>query len=249
LLHGAFDYSGAFDEIGPKLASNGFTALAFDQRGFGATRSRRHWCGIRRMIGDVADAVQFLRVRFGSLPVFVVGESMGADIAIQAAAAKEELGIAGLVLAAPGAVTDAFRRLLWGTLIRLLGYLAPKGEVNIERISGGEFTPAGAIRLLGDPLVLRSVRPAMASGLFDLAVSTVKAARRVKFPTLTMVGSKEDFLYEKCIGRLHRALAGQKSWRVFEGGPHLLLHWKRASIVLDEITDWISGQLGNTAPR
>src|SRR5262245_8921979 len=77
LLHGAFDYSGAFDEIGPKLAAQGLTALAFDQRGFGATRSRRHWCGIKRMTLDVADALAFLRSRFGALPVFIVGESMG----------------------------------------------------------------------------------------------------------------------------------------------------------------------------
>jgi acylglycerol lipase len=246
LLHGAFDYSGAFDEIGPELAAKGLTALAFDQRGFGATRSRRHWCGIKRMVADVADAVQFLRKRFGPLPVFIIGESMGADVAIQTAAAKEELGFAGLVLAAPGAVSDAFRRLLWGTLIRVLSYFAPKGEVNIERISGGEFTPAGAIRLLGDPLVLRSVRPAMASGLFDLAVTTVQAARRIQLPTLTMIGSKEDVLYEKCIAHLYRALRGPKSWRVFEGGPHLLLHWQNASTVLVAIIDWIDGQLGSS---
>lgn len=249
LLHGAFDYSGAFDEVGPNLASKGFTSLAFDQRGFGATRSRRHWCGIKRMTGDVADAVQFLRARFGSLPLFIVGESMGADVAIQTAAAREDLNLAGLVLAAPGAVTDAFRRLLWGTLIRIADYFAPKGELNIERISGGEFTPAGAIRLLGDPLVLRSVRPKMASGLFDLAVTTVQAARRVRLPTLTMIGSKEDVLYAKCIARLHRALAGRNTWRVFEGGPHLLLHWQHASTVLDEITGWIGGVLESSTPR
>src|SRR6202000_982036 len=99
LLHGAFDYSGAFDEIGPKLARQGLTALAFDQRGFGGTRSRRHWCGIERMTRDVADAVAFLRGRFGELPVFVVGESMGADIAVQAVA--RGLAVDGLVLAAP----------------------------------------------------------------------------------------------------------------------------------------------------
>ena len=70
LLHGAFDYSGAFDELGPKLAAQGFTALAFDQRGFGATRSRRRWCGTKRMVHDVVDAIRFLRDRNGALPLF-----------------------------------------------------------------------------------------------------------------------------------------------------------------------------------
>ena len=45
LLHGACDYSGAFDEIGPLFAARGFTALAIDQRGFGATSTRGKWRG------------------------------------------------------------------------------------------------------------------------------------------------------------------------------------------------------------
>ena len=72
----------------------------------------------------------------------------------------------------------------------------------------------------------------MASGLFDLAVSTVSAARKVKMPSLTMVGSKEDFLYTKCIGRLHDALAGSKMQKVYDGGPHLLFHWRHAKDVV-----------------
>jgi alpha-beta hydrolase superfamily lysophospholipase len=248
LLHGAFDYSGAFDEIGPKLAARGFSALAFDQRGFGATRSRRHWCGIKRMVQDVADSSLFLRQRFGDLPVFIVGESMGADIAIHTVAANPDINISGIVLAAPGAVSDAFRRLLWGTVIRLVSYFAPHSEINIERISGGDFTPAGAIRLLGDPLVLRGVRPAMASGLFDLAVLTNAAAAKVGIPALTMVGSKEDFLYTKCIERLHNALAGSKMLKVFEGGPHLLFHWHQADAVTDQMISWIEGQIDQAPP-
>lgn len=243
LLHGAFDYSGAFDEIGPEFARRGVTALAFDQRGFGGTPSRRHWCGIERMTLDVADAIAFLRARFGDLPVFVVGESMGADIAVQTVARGHGGEIAGLVLAAPGAVAGLFRRYLWSLAVRLWGLFAPRGEIDVIRLSGKDFTPAAAIRLLCDPMVLRSVRPAMASGLLELAVSTVVAARKVPAPTLTMVGSKEDFLYTTCVAALHGNLAGEKTWRIFDGGPHLLLHWQRKDDVLRVVTDWIEAKL------
>jgi acylglycerol lipase len=244
LLHGAFDYSGAFDEVGPKLAAQGYTALAFDQRGFGATRSRRHWCGTGRMVQDVMDAIRFLRERFGQLPLFVIGESMGADIAIQTVARGHGEEIAGLVLAAPGAVAGLFRRFFWSLVLRVWTFLAPKGEVDVVRIKAREFTPAGAIRLLGDPLVLRSVRPKMASGLLELAVSTVVAARKVQVPALTMIGSKEDLLYTTCIASLHANLAGDKTWHLFEGGPHLLFHWRRQDEVLRRATDWMAERLG-----
>ena len=88
----------------------------------------------------------------------------------------------------------------------------------------------------------------MAAGLFDLAVSTVSAARQVSVPTLTMIGSKEDFLYAKCIEHLHGALVGPKSWRVFEGGPHLLLHWRRAETVLVAFVEGIDAQLDESGP-
>ena len=195
LLHGAFDYSGAFDDIGPKFAARGITAFAYDQRGFGATRSRRHWCGRKRMVADAIDAVSFIRSRFDNLPVFIVGESMGAAIAVNAAAS--DLDISGIVLAAPGAIAGGLRRLFASLLVRLVEFFAPDSELTIERLSARELNASSAIRLLCDPMVLRGVRPGMAFGLLELAAAAVEAARKVTVPVLTMVGSKEDFLRTK----------------------------------------------------
>ncbi|MGD0143977.1 MAG: alpha/beta fold hydrolase [Rhizomicrobium sp.] len=247
LLHGAFDYSGAFDDIGPKFAARGLTAFAYDQRGFGATRSRRHWCGRKRMVEDAIDAVSYIRTRYGSLPLVIVGESMGAAVAVHAAASAPNLDISGLVLSAPGAVAGAFRRMFVSLLIRLIDRFVPDGELTIERMSARELTPAAAIRLLCDPMVLRGVRPRMAFGLLELAATAVDAARKVSVPALTMVGSKEDFLRTKCIAQLHKLLAGDKTWREFEGGPHLLLHWQNGSEVLCAVLAWIDARIGRAA--
>lgn len=244
LLHGAFDYSGAFDDIGPKFAARGIAAFAYDQRGFGATRSRRHWCGRKRMVKDAIDAISFIRTRYGNLPVFIVGESMGAAIAVNAAASAPDLDISGIVLAAPGAIAGGLRRMLASLLVRLVEFFAPDSELTIERLSARELNASSAIRLLCDPMVLRGVRPRMAFGLLELAAAAVEAARKVTVPVLTMVGSKEDFLRNKCIAQLHKSLAGTKTWREFEGGPHLLLHWQEADKVLTEVLGWIEARLG-----
>jgi alpha-beta hydrolase superfamily lysophospholipase len=249
LLHGAFDYSGAFDDIGPKFAARGITAFAYDQRGFGATRSRRHWCGRKRMVKDAIDAISFIRTRYGNLPLFIVGESMGAAIAVNAAASAADLDVSGIVLAAPGAIAGGLRRLFASLLVRLVEFFAPESELTIERLSARELNASSAIRLLCDPMVLRGVRPRMAFGLLELAAAAVEAARKVTVPTLTMVGSKEDFLRNKCIAQLHKSLAGEKTWREFEGGPHLLLHWQEADKVLAEVLAWIEARIGKTAAR
>ncbi len=232
LLHGAFDYSGAFDEIGPKLAERGLTALAIDQRGFGATASRGTWRGKARLVKDAIEAVLFLRMRFGTLPTFIIGESMGAAVAVHAAARAPDLDLAGLVLAAPGAVAGTLRRIFGAALARLLHRFAPDSEIVFERMSGWELTATSAIRLLSDPLVLRAARPATVIGLLELSAHAVDMARRVHVPTLTMVGSKEDVLRTTCIARLHRALKGEKTWEEFANGPHLLFHWQHGDRVL-----------------
>jgi alpha-beta hydrolase superfamily lysophospholipase len=243
LLHGAMDYSGAFDEIGPLFAGRGFTAMAIDQRGFGATTSRGKWRGKNRMIRDAVEAVLLLRRREGDGPVFIVGESMGAALAVHVASRAPDLGLAGIVLAAPGAVSGTWRRMLGTLLTRVLHFFAPSSGIVIERMSAWDFTPAAAIRLLSDPMVLRRIKPGMLFGLFKLSRSAVDEAEHVRVPALTMVGGREDLLREDCIKRLHHNLAGEKEWARFKRGPHLLLHWKRSDRVLGKIFSWIESRL------
>ncbi|HEY4939949.1 MAG TPA: alpha/beta fold hydrolase [Rhizomicrobium sp.] len=244
LLHGACDYSGAFDEIGPLLAARGLTAMAIDQRGFGATSTRGKWRGKNRMIRDAIEAVLFLRMRYGqTLPVFVLGESMGAALAVHVASRAPDLDLAGLVLSAPGAISGTWRRLFGTAITRILRWLAPGSGIVLERLSAWEFTPAAAIRLLSDPMVMRRIGPAALFGLFKLSRSAVDEADHVRVPVLTMTGTKEDVLRLDCIRRLHDGLAGDKTWESFEGGPHLLLHWQHNGRVLDKVVAWLEARL------
>ena len=244
LLHGATDYCGAFDEIGPEFVGHGITALAIDQRGFGATSTRGKWRGKGRMIRDAIETIDYLRNRFGKeLPVFILGESMGAALAVHVASRAPDLGLAGIVLAAPGAISGTWRRMFGHALTRVLRFFMPNSSIVIERISAWEFTPGSAIRLLSDPMVLRRVHPATLFGLFKLSRSAVDEAEHVRIPSLTMIGGKEDLLREDCIKRLYAGLAGDKQWTRFKNGPHLLLHWKNRDKVLSRVFAWIDGQL------
>lgn len=247
LLHGAFDYSAAFDEIGPRLARRGFTALAIDQRGFGATASRGTWAGAGRMVEDAGEAATFLRGRIPApAPLFLLGESMGGAVAIHAAAERTFPPLHGLVLAAPGALASAFRQRLLGWLARATRAVAGDAELVFERLSGWELTPAAAVRLIGDPLVMRSIRPEMLSGMADLAFESLDHAKLVETSVLTMVGAHDQIIRRGCIRQLFDNLPGEKTWRVVPDAPHLLLHWRRSVEVLREATRWMSARLSRS---
>jgi acylglycerol lipase len=250
LLHGAFDYAAAFDEIGPRLARQGFAALAIDQRGFGATASRGRWAGAARLTRDAAEASQFLISRTRApVPLFILGESMGGAIAVHAAGSSNFPQVRGLVLAAPGALSSGFRQRLLVLLAAAARTLAGDAEFVFERLSGWELTPAAAIRLIGDPLVMRRIRPDMLSGMAELALSAVDEAVRVSAPVLTMVGARDELVRQACIRRLFDNLTGEKSWRVVAEAPHLLLHWRRSNEVLREMVRWMAAQIDPGRPR
>jgi acylglycerol lipase len=247
LLHGAFDYSAAFDEIGPRLVRRGFSALAIDQRGFGATTSRGHWAGSERMAADAVEAAGFLMGRMPArLPLFIFGESLGGAAAIHAAAGRTIPQLQGLVLAAPGALASAFRQRLLGWIAAAARALAGDAELVFERLSGWDLTPAAAIRLIGDPLVLRRVRPDVLSGMADLAFASLEEAKKMSLPALVMVGDRDEIICRSCIRRMFDNLGGEKTWRVVPEAPHLLLHGRRSSEVLREATRWMSDRLPAT---
>lgn len=244
LLHGACDYSGAFDEIAPKLAERGFTCLAYDQRGFGATASRGEWAGTDRMVDDVSDAITFLRGRVGNtLPLFILGESMGGAMAVHAAAAFPNRGIDGLVLLAPGALASTLWKLIYRWSARLIHALARNCEIVFERESGNELSASSAIRLMSDPLVMRGIKPEIFMGLLALGTDAVRKAREVRIPVLTLIAGRDDLLRKACIRHLHDNLAGEKTCRLVEDAPHLLLHWRGGDSVLREARHWLLNRL------
>jgi len=244
LLHGAFDYAAAFDEIGPKLARQGFTALAIDQRGFGATRSRGTWSGSSRMTEDARDAARFLLERTGrETPLFVLGESLGGAVAVHAAAIGNLPELRGLVLVAPGALASRMRQRLLAFVAIAVRLVAGDSEIVFERLAGWELTPAAAIRLIGDPLVMRRIRPEMLCGMAELAQSAVSEAASVATPVLTMVGERDELVRLACVRRLFENFAGEKCWQVVPGAPHLLLHWRRSNEILREAVAWMTAQL------
>ena len=244
LLHGCCDYSGAFDDIAPKLAVRGYSCLAYDQRGFGATASRGNWTSKDRIVADVRDAILFFRVRTKcELPLFIIGESMGGSVAVHTAATYSDLEVRGLVLVAPGALGSILRNTLYGWLIRTLRLFARRSEIVVERNDIEVLTSSAAIRLLGDPMAMQSIPAELLAGVIAMSYAAVSAATKVHTPTLTMIAGKDDLLRSACVRQLHENLNGPKAWMPVKNAPHLLLHSVHGGIALGYIRRWIKNHL------
>jgi len=245
LLHGACDYSAAFEELGAFLAMKGIASLAYDQRGCGSRRSRGRSLEARHQLGDLAAANERLRAKVSEfygieasqLPLFLLGESMGGGVAVRAAASGLKLD--GLVLVAPASLACPYRRVAFQTAANALSLFAPRSLWRIERRGESELSDAAAIRFLGDPFVLRGVPSRMMAELFALAAEAARVAPRVKVPSLTFVGTEENVLRRECVEALHRRFGGPAEIESVKGAGHFLLHMKDNEAVFRRIAVWM----------
>jgi alpha-beta hydrolase superfamily lysophospholipase len=244
-LHGACDYSAAFDELGPVLAAKGIAALTYDQRGFGTRRSRGRSLEPAYQLSDVKIACDTLRAKLsefcggddGLAQPFILGESMGGGVAVRAAAAG--LDIAGLVLVSPASLANFYRRFAFQIAANMVTFLIPWSHWYIERRVESELSDAAAIRLLSDPLVLRRVPSRMIAQLLSLAAEAAQDAIRIRVPTLTLLGTDEKIVHRGCVNAMVDRFDGHKELAIVPGGTHFLIHERNNERLFDLTANWI----------
>lgn len=250
-LHGFNDHAGNFllDSL-EALGDAGLVIYVYDQRGFGRAPNRGYWAGAETLAADAADASRLLRRRYPELPLFMLGESMGAAVAIVAAAEPNALPVDGYLLVAPALWSrDAMNPLMRGGLwlaahtIPMLGF---QGGVSGVVASDN----ADALRRLGrDPLTIRSTRVDAVLGLVNLMEAAVRAlpqccrsAAGARLPTLLLVGAQDMVVPAQATRQalLRLPAATRPRVAVYPDGFHLLLVDRNRGTVARDIVTFIA---------
>ncbi|HYZ32856.1 MAG TPA: alpha/beta fold hydrolase, partial [Crenalkalicoccus sp.] len=251
-LHGFNDYSVDFmEDAAPRFAAAGIAVYAYDQRGFGAAPNRGIWPGARTLVADAGTAARLIKARHPGLPLFMLGESMGAAVIILAASGPAPPPAAGYLLLAPA---------LWGragmnAAMRWGLWLASR-TIPVVGFRGGVagITPtdneAALRRWMNDPLTLKSTRVDAAHGLVDLmdaAVAALPACCRAEgvaglAPTLVLSGGRDQIVPTRVARHALTALPEDGPVRIafYPKGYHLLLRDKDASQVEADILAWMA---------
>ena len=155
-LHGFNDYAKAFEPLGSSIAPRGVAVYAYDQRGFGAGVNVGIWAGMGRMTGDLRAAAARLRADHPGVPLYILGESMGAPSSWPARPRSLARTVSSCRLLRSGlgnAAMVSARGLVARVANRALVSTSPQG-LDIQASDNIEM-----LRALGqDPLVLSSAR-------------------------------------------------------------------------------------------
>lgn len=112
-VHGTTQQAGCFETLSRYLNQAGFNVVAMDLRGHGRSyfvadsRNPRHDISYTKSADDLARVAKFLKAAHPRMPLFCIGESVGAGVTVRAASLHPEL-FEGIILASAGTTPHIF---------------------------------------------------------------------------------------------------------------------------------------------
>jgi alpha-beta hydrolase superfamily lysophospholipase len=245
-LHGFNDHANAFAGPAAVLARHAIATYAYDQRGFGRTASRGRWAGTEAMVNDVLAAMALLRRRYPDTPLHVMGESMGAAIAILAAHYGGGAGAAdGFVLLAPAVWGRGTMSVFERAGLFLADFLpAIAWSLRFLPVTIRPSDNAAMLRALHeDPLVIQTARSDTLIGLVDLMSAALAAAPHFAARALILYGERDEVVPRGPVARFVAALppaaAARQRIALYPSGYHLLLRDLAAAAVTGDVVAWL----------
>ncbi len=243
-VHGLSMHKETYAPLGKRLSKLGIETYAIDVRGFGSWKENEPEKDVDYDLTfkDIREGLEYLRRIHPTLPVFILGESMGGALALQSSARFPEL-VDGCITSVP----QGTGKYTLPTEIRVLatGLLrGPNAEVNMNKVMKDRVSkkPEVVETLITSPKVRRDMKVKELVALKRLLSANHKIAHEVRTTPVLIVQGYRDRLIPANrsmklfneVGTLDKdlVLAGQSEHMIFEEGQF-------TDYMLDSLVSWI----------
>ncbi|MFC4948552.1 alpha/beta hydrolase [Pseudonocardia sp. GCM10023141] len=240
LCHGLGEHSGRYGNVVDALVPDGWAVYGVDHRGHGRSGGRRaHLDDYADWLSDFDVFRRTVVARHEGLPVFLLGHSMGGQIAL-AYALDHQPDLKGLVLSAPALASNAVPKAAVPVL-RLLAKVAP--TLRPAGIDGTKISkdPAVVAAYQSDPLVHQgNPTLGLSAALFGQFGVLPARARSLRLPLLLQHGSA-DVLTDPAGTRALEASSGSpdQTVRWYEGLWHEIYNEPERDAPLKDLRNWL----------
>jgi acylglycerol lipase len=242
ISHGVSEHSARYAHVGERLAGAGYAAYAVDHRGHGRSQGKRVIVDADEVVADLRAFIDFAAARHPGKPVFLLGHSMGAAIAI-ACAVRHQDALEGLLLSGALADPDTASPVT-RALSRVLSKLTPGlgvYQVDASRISRD---PEVVRAYQQDPLVHRGKLPARTVAELTGAVARFpEEVPTLHLPLLVMHGGSDSLTTLAGSRMVHeRASSSDKTLEIYDGLWHEILNEPEKERVISEMIEWLDAR-------
>ncbi len=244
-LHGLGDHLGRYADFAQHLLHRGYGMCLYDQRGHGKSSGRRGHCrSLADYLRDLSMIIDMVHETKPASPVFLIGHSFGAQIAINFVA-KYSKGLRGLVALSPNIepivrVPDWKKKFAiwisnWVPIIKIHARVDPKDFSHDESV-------VDAAR--ADPLMNWHVTARLGAEILKNTAQMPRLAFQVKVPCLFMQGGDDRITSIEATRKFyHAVLVQNKDFKVYNGLYHELLNEDCKEKIFNDIESWLSNQL------
>ena len=242
-VHGMNDYAGAFHAAGAWWSAHGAIVYAYDQRGFGRSPGWMLWPQHELLRKDLETAVKVARNLHPYAKIAIVGESMGASVAVTAFSDPEPPKADALILSGPG-----FRG--WGVLpwyysvslwvsshVRPDWIVVPPKGLNIVATDNN----AKLREMWFDPLVQKSNRIDSVYGVVSIMEEADQKIDLLpsRVPTLMLYGANDQIIPPDGVERAARRMPPHVKTAYYAKGYHMLMNDLQAENVWRDVLTFI----------
>ena len=251
-LHGATQQSGSFDVLAKHLAQEGYAVVGLDLRGHG----RWYFGPFQKLGGKTIDYNQSvkdlkalanqLRKQHPSVPLFCIGESTGAGVAMHAAAEQKDL-FDGLIMASAGTRTNIFNlKLIVPDLVRGLSNLDKQIDGSPYILKYASEDKRIVKEMVADPLSrsFLSGKEIIKTLFFINSMQGVSRKLPEQLPVLLLQGGKDHIVSPATADALMRNISSDdKRMVVFPDSGHVMLGTSYIKEpIMQLVTKWLNDE-------
>jgi alpha-beta hydrolase superfamily lysophospholipase len=244
VLHGIGYHSGPYKVIADALNPRCIAVYGLDARGHGLSCGSRGYTGSASAVAqDVAAIVDFVKQQQPHAKVFLLGDSMGRNYALDYA--KDSAQLAGLVLLAPAFYVDSSQLLnLESALLLpyfLLGHRKPVIDLVGKRLDESSRDPKWVEARRADPLAYKKANFGYLLDIQRLIFGWKrKIAPLVRVPILMIKGEKDRVVSHRDCETFQKLSAStDKRFEVYPDVRHTTLWDPQTLEILDAAGSWI----------
>jgi alpha-beta hydrolase superfamily lysophospholipase len=194
---------------------------------------------------DLDAAIAHLRTRWGAQSVVILGESMGALVALNYAAKKSQ-PISAVIFVAPAVCVAAPQIFRFDSLKALPGLVFqtwPMIDLVGERLDDGSIDEAFKAARRNDPLAINNVGATYLLGISRLLRDFEGKAAAVTQPSLILHGKRDRILDPRGSSQLYRYLgATDKELHLIEDAHHTLFWDPATPRVFSIVRQWLQAR-------
>ena len=241
VCHGLGEHSGRYAGVADALTADGWAVYGPDHRGHGLSGGRRvHIDDYADFLADFDTFRRAVVARHPGVPVFLLGHSLGGQIAL-AYALDHQDALRGLVLSAPALASNALPKRvvpLMRALARVAPTLRPAG-IDTTKISKD---PAVVARYQADPLVFHG-RPTLglSSAIFAQFDVLPERARELTLPLLLQHGTLDELTDIEGTRKLAATNGSpDQTVRYYDGLWHEIYNEPERDKPLGDLREWLA---------